>query len=67
MSKVGEFLSRIYSKDDPESSKRFFGSIGFIACVVVICLWKQNFIDQLLYVSAALIGAGIFDNKFKSK
>lgn len=67
MSKFGDFLSRIYSKDDPDSSKRFFGSIGYLCSTFVICLCKQDLINELLYVSAGLIGLGILDNKMKSK
>lgn len=49
------------SKDQPESAKRFFGGIGYIASIVVICGWSHNDITTLLYVSAGLIGLGILD------
>ena len=56
------FLKNIFLKNKPESSKRFFGAVGFVAATFVICIFKQDLIDQLLYTSAALMGMGILDN-----
>ncbi len=61
-------INNIFRKDQPESSKRFFGGIGFIAGVLVICIFQQDFIRELLYTSATLLGIGITDsliNKIK--
>ena len=63
-----QFFINLISKDSPESSKRFFGGIGFIACVVVICGWKQDLILPLLYTCATMIIGGVLDtliNKIK--
>ena len=56
ISKFFTFLKGIYSSTDPTSSKRFFGSIGYICAVVFIALWQKDLIETLLYVSAMLIG-----------
>lgn len=61
------FLKNLFLKNKPESSKRFFGAVGFIAATLVICIFKQNLIDQLLYTSAALMGMGILDETFNKK
>ena len=61
------FFKNIFLKDKPESSKRFFGAVGFVAATIVICIFKQDLIDQLLYTSAALMGMGILDETFNKK
>ena len=63
---MGNFFKNIFLKDKPESSKRFFGAIGFIAATAVICVFQQQMVDELLYTSAALLGLGILD-KIKLK
>lgn len=59
-----KFLRNILSKDSPESSKRLFGAIGFLSSIVFIAIWQHEMINELLYVSSALIGLGILD-RFK--
>lgn len=59
-----KFLRNILSKDSPESSKRLFGAIGFLLSIVFIAIWQHEMINELLYVSSALIGLGILD-RFK--
>ena len=56
-----EFFKNIFLKDKPESSKRFFGAVGFVAATLVICVYQQDFTDQLLYTSAIMIIGGTFD------
>ena len=56
-----EFFQNIFRKDSAESSKRFFGGIGMAACIVTICIYKQEYLQELLYTSAALLGLGMFD------
>lgn len=54
------FLKNIYSSDKPESSKRFFGSIGFIVSIVYVG-FNPAHLNTLIYVSGALLGLGILD------
>ncbi|MEI6752339.1 MAG: hypothetical protein WCK78_04150 [Paludibacter sp.] len=64
------FFLNLIRKDMPESSKRFFGGIGFVCCVFVICIFKQEYLRELLYTSATLLGIGITDSlisKIKEK
>jgi hypothetical protein len=56
-----EFFKNIFLKDKSESSKRVFGGLGMFACIVVICIFKQEFLRELLYVSAGLLGLGLLD------
>lgn len=49
------FHGRIYSSASPDSSKRFYGSIGWAAAIVGILIWKRDLLQELLYTSAALI------------
>ena len=51
-----EFLARLLDTKSPLSSKRFFGGIGFLAAIVFIAIWQHDLINELLYVSASLIG-----------
>ena len=60
-----QFIKNVFSAESPTSSKRFFGSIGFICAIVFIAIWAHNLIDELLYISAALIGLGILDRWLK--
>jgi len=47
------------------SSKRVFGSIGFIAALIAICNGVDSqSIRTLLITAAGMIGAGILENKF---
>lgn len=56
-----KFFLNLIQKDTPESSKRFCGMVGFMAAATVICVFKQQFLCELLYTSAGLMGLGIFD------
>ena len=67
MKKLWEFLQAIYQSDKPESSKRFFGSIGFLSAIVFIALWQRGLINELMYVSVALVGFDTIMQKFKTK
>ena len=49
-------MQGVYSSGSPESSKRFFGSIGWLSAIVIIYIWRRDLTETLLYVSAALIG-----------
>lgn len=59
-----EFVKDIYQSDKPASSKRFFGSIGFICAIVFIGVWKHDLIAELMYVSAGMITADKVINAF---
>lgn len=65
MKKLLQFLKNIYLSDQPESSKRFYGSIGFICSIVFIAIWSHILIEQLMYVSATLIGLETITKAFK--
>lgn len=54
--RILNFIKRIYASDSPTSSKRFFGSIGWIAAIVFIGIWQRDLTNELMYTSAALIG-----------
>lgn len=56
-----QFIKDMLSGNSDVSSKRVMGVTGYLACIVVICVWKQDMLSQLLYTSAALIGLGILD------
>jgi len=58
-------MRNIYQSDQPESSKRFFGSIGFMASIIFIAIWSHSLIEQLLYVSATLLGLETITKAFK--
>ena len=66
-----KFMQGVYSSGSPESSKRFFGSIGWISVIVIIFIWRLDLTETLLYVSMALIGfetvTGIFKKKDENK
>jgi len=47
-------------KDQPESSKRFFGGLGFCVSIVYVG-FNPSQIDTLIYASTALLGLGILD------
>lgn len=51
-----KFMQGVYSSGSPESSKRFFGSIGWLNAIIIIYIWRHDLTETLLYVSAALIG-----------
>lgn len=64
------YIARFFLKSSDESSKRLNGTIGFLAVVVVICGFEHQFLRELLYTSAALLGLGIADSltsKIKEK
>jgi len=54
------FIRNIFLKDQPESSKRFFGGIGF-ACSIVFVWFNPSELSTLIYASTALLGLGILD------
>lgn len=56
MKKLFSFIKGVYSSGSPESSKRFFGSIGWLSAIVIIYIWRKDLTETLLFVSAALIG-----------
>jgi hypothetical protein len=61
------FFKNMFSKDQPESAKRFFGGLGFTAAIVVICFLSRENIVHLLDVSALLIAGGIVENLINKK
>ena len=50
------FIRGLFMSDRPESSKRFFGAIGFLCAIVFIAIWDKTLINELMYTSAALLG-----------
>ena len=51
-----KFILEIYNSQSPTSSKRVFGSIGWICSIVFIALWQRELVNELMYTSATLIG-----------
>lgn len=62
-----DFFINIFSTNTKESSKRFFGGIGFICSIIFIALWDKQLIETLLFVSASLVGLETLTNIFKRK
>ncbi len=63
--KVINFFANSYKSDQPQSSKRLFGSIGYISTIVFIAIWRHDLVNELLYVSATLIGLETIVTPFK--
>lgn len=51
-----KFISGIFSSGTPESAKRVFGAIGFLAAIVMIWLFDHSLISYLLTLSVAMLG-----------
>jgi len=62
-----KFMQGVYSSRSPESSKRFFGSIGWISVIVIIFIWRLDLVETLLFASMALIGLETVTEIFKKK
>ena len=60
------FFKGIFNKDSPESSKRFFGAIGYLAAIVAIFVWRRDLVETLLFVSAGLLGLDTITKAFKN-
>ena len=56
MKKFFKFMQGVYSSGSPESSKRFFGSIGWLNAIIIIYIWRRDLTETLLIVSSALVG-----------
>jgi hypothetical protein len=61
------FIKGMLSNGTPESSKRFFGAIGFLCAIIFIALWKRDLIEVLLFTSASMIGLSAITDIFKAK
>lgn len=62
------FLKNIHSSGSPESSKRFYGGIGFMCSIIMI--WtniniKNELVETLMFVSAGMIGLETLTNLFR--
>jgi|WetSurMetagenome_2_1015567.scaffolds.fasta_scaffold1250476_2 hypothetical protein len=64
--KITHFIGLMYSSDSGVSSKRIFGSIGFICTIIIIWTKKPEYVPELLYTSAALLGLETIFNAVKS-
>jgi hypothetical protein len=51
-----DMIRKIISADTPESSKRFFGGIGFVVFLVYVGVFDHTLIDTLGYLSVSLLG-----------
>jgi dolichol kinase len=70
MKKLIDYLKRFFLKSSDESSKRLNGTIAFLAVTFVICAFEHQYLRELLYTAAALLGLGITDSlisKIKEK
>lgn len=61
------FLKNLFLSDKAESSKRFFGAIGFICFIVFVAVWDHSLIDTLGFLSVSLIGLETITTAFKPK
>ncbi len=50
------FLINVHKNSTKESSKRFYGGIGFICAIVFIALWQRDLTNELMYTSAGMVG-----------
>ena len=50
------FLKGVHSENGEPSSKRWYGGISYLAVTVRIVGWQPDLVNELLYVSASLIG-----------
>lgn len=66
-----EFFKGIFSSGTPESSKRFFGAVGFVYCLFYNWIGSLGLTETILYLSCLLIGleqiTTIFNNKQNGK
>lgn len=62
-----DFLKSLFESDKPQSSKRFFGAIGFICFIVFVAVWDHSLIDTLGFISVSLIGLDTITTAFKPK
>ena len=62
-----QFLKGLFESDKPQSSKRFFGAIGFICFIVFVAIWDRTLIDTLGFLSVSLIGLETITTAFKAK
>jgi hypothetical protein len=53
---IASFIHSMYSADSAVSSKRVFGSIGFIWACIIITIHERQLTKELLVISAALLG-----------
>lgn len=60
-----QFIKDMFSSDNPTSSKRVFGAIGFIAAIVKIVGWQPELTETLLFTAATLIGLEAITKIFK--
>ena len=70
MKKLIDYIKQFFLKSSDESSKRLNGTIAFLAVTFVICVFRQEYLRELLYTCAALLGLGIADSltaKIKEK
>lgn len=62
-----DFITGVFSSGTPESSKRFFGSIGFLCSIVIIYIWRRDLTESLLITSAGLLGLETLTNIFNKR
>lgn len=68
LNKLLKFIKEVHSEDGKGSSKRIYGGISYLAVTARIVGWQPEFVDELLYVSASLIGlATVFTGIAKIK
>lgn len=70
LNRLLKFIKEVHSEDGKGSSKRIYGGISYLAVTARIVGWNPELLNELLYVSASLIGlatvfAGI--SKIKGK
>ena len=51
-----KFIGGIFSSGTPESAKRVFGAIGFIASIIMIWMYDHTLIQYLLTLCVAMLG-----------
>lgn len=58
--KILDYLKVLFSKSDTASLKRWLGFLGFVE-VMILVIFYPEYISELLYVSAGLIGLTVLD------
>lgn len=61
------YIANAHRSKSGVSSKRLYGGIGFLCSVVFIAIWQHELINELLYVSASMIGLETVTRMFGKK
>ena len=58
MTQFIKYLRSIHSSKTPDSSKRFYGGVGFVCVIVFVGLFRHDLVGELMITCAGLLGLG---------